>query len=453
MTSASGAAKSASIWRRSLAGRITLALLALALVCTPLAIAAARWFDSMFFGVLASLLVAVPVAIWLTQMATKRWVATLNALRDGISSLSDQDYSVSVTASEDAELADLVAAYNALGASLRSDRLSIYQRELLLDTVIQATPLALVLTNPNDTILYSNLAARQLFNIGRKLEGHRLTKLLEGAPEPLRAALSADRDNLFTMDVDAMSEVWHVSQRHFMLNAQPHRLILLKQLTRELAAQESKIWKKVIRVIAHELNNSLAPISSLAHSGQSLAAAPDSEQLSRVFRTIEGRAAHLASFIDGYAQFAKLPLPRLQSIQWPDFLARLQWSSKFEQIGAPPKIALVADQTQIEQMLINLLKNAAESGSAADAISLTVSLRGNEFQIEVADRGAGLSADVLSNALLPFYSTKASGTGIGLTLSREIVEAHGGRIALANRDGGGATVTVWLPRLTAPNVS
>jgi nitrogen fixation/metabolism regulation signal transduction histidine kinase len=219
----------------------------------------------------------------------------------------------------------------------------------------------------------------------------------------------------------------------------------LKQLTQELAAQESQIWKKVIRVIAHELNNSLAPISSLAHSGRALANAPDPAQLTRVFRTIEERASHLASFIDGYARFSKLPKPRLQPLRWTDLLERVGFSTTFRIEGELPRDILQGDAAQLEQMLINLLKNASESGSTADAVSLQVSRQGDQFIVQVADRGAGLAPDVLANALLPFFSTKASGTGIGLTLCREIIEAHGGRISLANRDGGGALVTVWLP--------
>jgi nitrogen fixation/metabolism regulation signal transduction histidine kinase len=222
---------------------------------------------------------------------------------------------------------------------------------------------------------------------------------------------------------------------------------LLKQLTRELAAQEVVVWKKVIRVIAHELNNSLAPITSLAHSGQLLARQPDPAQLDRVFTTIGERAAHLASFIDGYARFAKLPSPRPGPVEWSQFMARLQGAMPFHVEGGLPLREGSFDASQMQQVMINLLKNAAESGSRPDDITVCVRDRVDSFVIEVADRGAGLTEDVLRDALLPFYSTKATGTGLGLTLCREIVEAHGGRLSLANRPDGspGAIVTLWLP--------
>ena len=207
----------------------------------------------------------------------------------------------------------------------------------MLDTVIQTTPLALVLTNDADAVLYSNTTARQLFGEGRKLEGERFSRYLDAAPAPLREAIDRGGDTLFTLELAGEPQVYHVSQRRFLLNALPHRLLLLKQLTREINSQEVATWKKVIRVIAHELNNSLAPISSLAHSGQILARSPpDAEQLSRVFATIEDRARHLAGFIEGYAQFAKLPQPRLAPVSWDVLLERLRVVVAFRLAGRRP---------------------------------------------------------------------------------------------------------------------
>jgi nitrogen fixation/metabolism regulation signal transduction histidine kinase len=316
----------------------------------------------------------------------------------------------------------------------------------MLDTVIQTTPLALVLTNDGDTVIYSNTTARQLFAAGRKLEGERFAGHLERAPAPLQEAIQRGGDTLFTLELSGEPQVYHVSQRRFLLNALPHRLLLLKQLTREINSQEVATWKKVIRVIAHELNNSLAPISSLAHSGQILARAPpDPERLSRVFSTIEDRARHLAGFIEGYAQFAKLPHPRIAPVAWEVLVERLLVVVDFTLVGSLPVRAASFDTAQVEQALINLLKNARESGSDSAAIELAVQLVPQGFAIEVRDRGPGFTQAALENALVPFYSTKETGTGLGLTLCREIVEAHGGRLRIANRDGGGAVVTLFLP--------
>ncbi len=429
----------------SLAGRIVLVLCMVAIVVVVAALLLHHYLVSPWVAGAAALLITLPPFIWITSRLFNRWSHSIRAVADGIASLRDRDFSVSVTATGPDEIGDLTDEYNSLGDSLRRERLNLYQRELLLDTVVQTTPLALVLTNANDAIVFGNIAARQLFRAGRKLEGLKFETLLENAPQPLRDAVDSGVDTLFTVSEGAEAEIFHVSNRPFTLNSQPHRLLLFKQLTREMAAQEVAIWKKVIRVIAHELNNSLAPITSLAHSGQQLAGGPDATRLARVFSTIEERASHLATFIDGYARFAKLPRPRPAAVAWKSLLAGLKDSLSFRVLEPLPKREGWLDAAQIEQVLINLIKNAVESGSPEDEVTLGVTPRNGGVAIEVRDRGSGLSEEVLRDALLPFYSTKPKGTGLGLTLCREIVDAHGGRLAIANRDGGGAIVTVWLP--------
>jgi len=437
------AGKPRAAW--SLAGQIVLVLCTVAIVVVVTALLLNHYLVSPWVAGAAALLVTLPPFIWITSWLFNRWSQSIRAVADGIGSLRDRDFSVSVTPTGPDEIGDLTAEYNSLGDSLRRERLNLYQRELLLDTVVQTTPLALVLTNANDHIVFGNIAARQLFRAGRKIEGIRFGEILESAPQPLRDAVDSGVDTLFTVAEGTEAEIFHVSNRPFTLNSQPHRLLLFKQLTREMAAQEVAIWKKVIRVIAHELNNSLAPITSLAHSGQQLALAPDPERLARVFSTIEERASHLATFIDGYARFAKLPRPRPAPVAWGPLLAGLNDNFAFRVLQPLPRAPAWIDAAQIEQVLINLVKNAIESGSPEDEVTLGVTQRGGGVAIEVQDRGSGLTDEVLRDALLPFYSTKPKGTGLGLTLCREIVDAHGGRLAIANREGRGAVVTVWLP--------
>lgn len=431
--------------RSSLARRVAGALALVAAATAALSAAASAWLGSPLAGALLGFALALPVLGWQADRATRSWRRVLAAVSDGISGLKDRDFSLSIHPDCDDELGSLVRAYNGLGDVLRRERLDLYQRELLLDTVIQTTPLALILTSTGGRIIYANIAARALLHDGRKLEGLDLEALLASAPAPLRAALTSPGDTLFTLQVGEEAQVHHLAQRHFVLNARPHRLLILKQLTRELAAQEVAVWKKVIRVIAHELNNSLAPISSLAHSGRLLAQSQAPAQLERVFSTIGERTAHLTSFIDGYARFAKLPRPRLEPVAWEQLLIRLQSTVAFRIEGPLPARPGCFDASQLEQVLINLLKNAHESGSAPGEITVRAQESAGGFLLEVADRGSGLTESVLRDALLPFYSTKPAGTGLGLTLCREIIEAHSGRLSLRNRDGGGALASVWLP--------
>lgn len=433
--------------RSSLEGKFALLSVVMVLLAIITVAGLIAWLNSPFIAALIAALVVVPLAVFAARFLMRPITSTLQAVGDGIMSMKDRDFSVSITPSSSDELKVLVESYNGLGDLLRAERQGLYQRELLLDTVIQATPLAMVLTNATGRVVYSNLSARQTFLGGRKLEGLAFSELLDAAPDPLRHAVASTSDTLFTVEAEGESEIYHLSQRSFLLNSQSHRLYLLKQLTRELSRQEVETWKKVIRVIAHELNNSLAPISSLAHSGRQMVEHPDTTQLERIFHTIEERARHLHTFIDGYARFAKLPRPRPEAVNWSAFLRSLQETAPFRLLGEPPTRPGVFDPTQMEQVLINLVKNAREAGAPQESIDLEVGEQAGGWRLQLLDRGAGMTEEVLRGALLPFFSTKPAGAGLGLTVCREVIEAHGGRISLANRQGGGLTATLWIPAI------
>jgi len=401
------------------------------------------------FGFYSALAISVafllPVSLWLGHYVMAPVTKLLRALEGAVASYRDGDFSFSIAATRRDELGELIRMHNALGQTLREQRQNLAQRELLLDTVVQNTPVALVLTDASGRVTYANIAARHLFNEGRTLHGLSFIELLSDSPEALRRAVEGGEDALLTVEMDGGEETFHLSQRSFRLQGRPHRLQLFRRMTRELSRQEVATWKRVIRVISHELNNSLAPISSLAHSGAELARRGDTTRLPGVFATIGERARHLHGFIAGYASFAKLPAPQPVAIAWQPFLDALSLHCKFQLRGSIPEQPGWFDAGQIEQVLINLIKNAHESGSADDGVSLSLAAIGRDMRIEVADRGPGMSETVLAQALLPFYSTKRSGTGLGLALAREIVEAHGGRIALANREEGGLRVSLMLP--------
>ncbi|WP_036172167.1 PAS domain-containing sensor histidine kinase [Massilia sp. 9096] len=403
------------------------------------------------------LLCVVPIALITIRSQIQPILSLFRALEGTVTSYRDGDFSFGLHWAQNDELSDLVQAHNALGDVLRAQRLDLVQRELLLDTMVQNTPVAMLLVSgqagAQRSIVYANLAARQLLFEGRKLEGHALDEVLAQATPALVEALARGGDGLFTAGEGEDEEVYHLARRDFSLNGRRHELLLLRQLTVELRRQEVQTWKKVIRVISHELNNSLAPLASLAHSGAALVRRGQVERLPEILDTIGERTRHLESFILGYARFAKLPTPRIDTIPWRDFVAGLAAHVAFRLVGALPEEPARIDRVQMEQALINLLKNAHESGSHPTQVELQIR-RINDpnrdgahevVRIDVLDRGAGMNDAVLTNALVPFYSTKRSGTGLGLALAREIAEAHGGRILLANREGGGLAVTMILP--------
>ena len=430
----------------SLAARFA-ALAALLTACTiVLTVLLGLWFEDspVLVGALA-LLAALPMVLWLVRGQFGPMLSLFRALNGTVSSYRDGDFGFGLRWPRNDELSELVDAHNALGDVLREQRLGLVQRELLLDTMVQNTPVAMLLVAEGGPIVYANIAARQLLHQGRKLEGHHFDDILAEAHSALRDAVERGGDGLFSVGAEDEEEIYHLARRGFRLNGRAHELLLLRQITVELRRQEVQTWKKVIRVISHELNNSLAPVASLAHSGGELVRRTQYEKLPAIFATIEERARHLEGFIRGYAHFAKLPMPRREAVAWPDFVSRLHSQIPFALDGDLPTTRAQFDHAQMQQALLNLLKNAHESGSPDEQVSLRVRHAGQMLRIEVMDRGSGMSDAVLSNALVPFYSTKRSGTGLGLALAREIAEAHGGRISLGNREGGGLAVAMVLP--------
>jgi len=408
------------------------------------AVVLSRWLEPW----LAALIAAASAAV-LGLIATRYLFvpigALFRALAGTVASYRDGDFAFGIAWDGDRNVAELVRAHNELGAVLREQRQNLVQRELLLDTMVQNTPVAMLLVDAGRYIVLGNLSARTMLGEGRALEGRHVDDLLASAPAPLREAVERDGDGMFTLGSDDGEDIYHLARKRFRLNGRNHELLLLRRMTVELRRAEVATWKKVIRVISHELNNSLAPIASLAHSGRELVKRGQHERLPLALSTIEERARHLEGFIRDYARFAKLPSPRTAAVPWPRFFETLRAQIGFGIEGDIPDAMGHFDTAQLEQALLNLLKNAHESGSAPEEVKLGLRRTVEGWRIDVLDRGCGMNDAVLGNALLPFYSTKRSGTGLGLALAREIAEAHGGHIALANREGGGLCVSLVLP--------
>jgi len=457
--------------RRSLTTGLFLRLVPVLALAAAIPWVLAYWMNQALWLALVSGALLLGLMWWVLRRALSPLNALFRALAGTVNSYRDGEYGFGVHWSGRDALGELVSAHAALGEVLREQRHRLAQRELLLDTMVQNTPVAMLVAAPGGDgeprVVFANLAARRLLHGGRKLEGQRLALLLAAAPVELRDAVARGGDSLFAVRGDTAADepgeardepgeerIYHLARRQFRLNGRRHELLLLRAMTSELRRQEVHTWKKVIRVISHELNNSLAPIASLAHSGAELTRRGQTAALGEVFSTIEERARHLEGFVRGYARFAKLPQPRLESVDWAELLARLQRQMPFALAGDVADVHSRVDAAQIEQALLNLLKNAHEAsdgmtdpaGAADDRVVVRLTRLPGRLRVEVLDRGTGMNAAVLQNALVPFYSTKRHGTGLGLALAREIVEAHGGHLSLHNRDTGGLCVSVQLPR-------
>jgi signal transduction histidine kinase len=332
----------------------------------------------------------------------------------------------------------------ALSAQLAEQRSTGESREGLLRTVVETTPVAIVLFGEAGGIVFTNSSARELFFDGMAVEGENFLSMIKRAPASLRQALLSEGDELFSVEGTAGRETFHLSRRHLDGG---QTLIAVRSVTQEINRHEVASLKKVIRIIGHEINNSLGPIASLVSSAKTILQRPEHlPKLPAMLDRVQERALHLQGFLDGYAQLAKIPPPQSVPVPWGPFLDGLRGFWPQLEIAEPPARPGFFDRVQIQQVLINLIKNAYEVGGPKDQVSVAVEAAAEGgCRISVLDRGPGVPDEVMENLFVPFFTTKPTGSGLGLALSREIVELHQGRLRLARREGGGMSVSVWLP--------
>lgn len=406
---------------------------------------------SVFWLVTLMLIIALLASALIVKLFFGRYYKFLAVIKAGLLYFQDGEFAVKLMPGGDVKLQELRDIFNQVAHCLQESRQQIVQREFLLETIFDKVTSALLLTDHRKKIVLANPAARQLLGAGKAIKGMTLSDVLELAPPHLADALIQLQDVLLYLDGEqGEPEVWHLSCQAVRLNGFEHCLYHLKPVTRTISRVEVDTWKQVVRVFSHELNNSLAPIISLAHSGNELQRRltinkADAELMQSIFNIIKERAVHLNDFLGAYAQFSRLPKPQMAAIHWADILSNIQPIVAFEVDFPLPLRPGWGDTGQLSQVLINIVRNASEAD--AKKIVLQIASQGEWDRLIVADDGCGMDATQLQRAMLPFYSTKREGTGIGLALCREIIDAHGGRIKIANRSQGGIEVIIWLPAI------
>jgi nitrogen fixation/metabolism regulation signal transduction histidine kinase len=317
----------------------------------------------------------------------------------------------------------------------------------LLETVMNTLPLAILLIDDLGKIVFANAEAQALFFEGRRPEGQNFLQLLGTVPQDLRTALLCEQDHIFTFGNQGEAETYHLARRHFELNGQPHSMLIVRNITSEISRQENAVLRKAIRVIHHEFANSITPVRSLLQSARAKAGRPEwGVKLEQTLTVIEDRVLHLSAFLTGFAALGRLPAARPEEVSWESFLGRLGPLLTDIAIAPAPPGRGWFDPAQLEQVIINLVKNAREAGSAAADIRLeVVATPDGGYRASVLDRGQGMTDEALENAMVPSFTTKADGMGMGLTLCREIIDAHRGRLRIARRADGGIAVSCWLP--------
>jgi two-component system nitrogen regulation sensor histidine kinase NtrY len=398
------------------------------------------------------------VGMWLgfALSLRQRVVFSLQTLSNLLAALREEDFSVrGRDARRDDAMGEVMMEVNALGETLREQRLGALEASALLRTVMEEIDVA-IFTFDNETKL------RLVNRAGERLLARPLERLLGFTAAELGLGACLDGEVARTMELSfpGGSGRWGMRRGSFRQAGLPHHLVVLSDLSRALRDEERKAWQRLIRVMGHELNNSLAPIQSVAQSLeselQSLSSAPESQtgaaaglldDMRQGFGIIRSRTEALGRFMAAYSRLARLPSPKLAPVDvrdWISRVAKLETRVKLR-LEEGPDVVISGDADQLEQLLINLVHNAAdavqENGGAA---SIGWSRQDSYLNVWVADEGPGISNP--ANLFVPFFTTKQGGTGIGLVLSRQIAEAHGGTLTLENRRGAkGCEARLRLP--------
>lgn len=419
-----------------------------------------------------SLLFAELFVWWLLAMALQEQATRpLQTLANVIAALREEDYSFRARgAATDDALGELSIEVNALADLLADQRIRAIEAAALLRRVVEEIEVPLFTFDPDQTLRLVNSAGERL------LQQPSVRLLGRTAKEiGLAACMNAESETVVPLPFQGPNARWLVRRSSFRQKGVPHTLIVLSDVSRALREEERGAWQRLIRVLGHELNNSLTPIKSIAGTlrAQISKSALNSDQhvdFERGLSIIEARSHSLNRFLQAYRQLAQMPPPILRKTQLSPIVQRVAALEAGLQVQVlpSPQAELMVDPDQLEQMLINLMRNAVEAAlepqhslPVLNGVGISDSqprqplvvvrweLTDKDLVLSIEDNGPGLGNP--ANVFVPFYTTKPSGSGIGLVLSRQIAEAHGGSVELLNRmEQKGCQARVVLPRSQPP---
>lgn len=428
-----------------------------ALLVLPVAIVAAWTVARLPWPTAGRALLLVALAAWCVFALVRLRASVQGPLRTTaglLQGLREGNYSTRARHDEEQWSSDglgqVLGEVNALAEWLQRQRLTEVEASALLATVMAELDTAVLAFDGRHALALANPAAARLF-------GEPVDALLGRSAVDLGCAALLDPlpSRLVSLDFPNASGRWEVRHSSFRQDGLAHHLVVLNDVSRTLREEERAAWRRLIRVLSHELNNSLTPITSIANSlKQFVDRGPMDDGVRADVRkglgVIEMRAEGLNRFLRGYAALARLPPPTMRDVDVGTLVARVAALEAAPNVlvGGGPAAVVRADADQIEQLLINLLRNALDATrETGGGVQIAWDLSGDEeaVEIRVIDEGAGIVAG--ADVFVPFFTTKPGGTGIGLALCRQIADAHGGHVALENRrDRTGCVARVRVPR-------
>ncbi|MFN9892631.1 MAG: sensor histidine kinase, partial [Acidobacteriota bacterium] len=377
----------------------------------------------------------------------RRVAAPLRTVSQLLAAIRDGDYSIRAAGASGTDaLAEVMRQVNAMAATMHGERLGALEAAALLRKVMEEIDVAVFAFDEQRRLRLVNRAGERLLGeAGGALLGREASEL--GLTEYLRDEGPATAQRAFPGGAGR----WGIARSAFREGGRPHRLLVLTDLTRPLRDEELRAWQRLVRVLGHELNNSLAPIKSIAGSLEAIARrdplpAVWREDMQEGLGVIGARSEALARFLGAYARLAALPRPAPGPVPLADVVRRV---ARMEvrlpvAVADGPEVTVPVDADQWEQLLINLLKNAVEAAlETGGGVAVRWTVAGGLVELRVEDEGPGLAAT--TNLFVPFFTTKAGGSGIGLVLCRQIAEGHGGTLALENRAERGCVAVLRLP--------
>jgi nitrogen fixation/metabolism regulation signal transduction histidine kinase len=386
----------------------------------------------------------VVVLVWLFTSLTlrERVLRPLQTSANLLAALREEDFSVRGRGARAGDpLGELLLEINHLADTLHAQRVGSLEAGALLRRVMDEIEVVVLAFDAQGKAVLANRAAERLLGIplARLLESGGL----DAARLRLEPALQGESPRVMELNLPGASGRFEVRRSTFRMGGLPHQLLVLADLRRALREEERLAWQRLVRVLGHEINNSLAPIHSISSSLKG--AAP--EDVEAGLAVIERRAESLMRFMSAYTRLARLPPPALAAVDVPQWVSRVAALEKRLPVSVRqgPPISVQADADQLEQLLINLIRNAADAAlETGGGVEVSWSVGQRQVEVCIADEGPGVAST--ANLFVPFFTTKVNGSGIGLALSRQIAEAHQGSLLLENRaDRRGARARLRLP--------